>query len=210
MRFYALTLVITSLIFSGCESFVYLKDKGGATGMAGGGKPVLFDDFEKGLGGTWQYGDTANGGACNPSEASSDAHGGSKAVKCEYKSGTGTWGCGYGWTSSYMPKEGYFNATGTGGIEFWAKAPMGANFMFGVKEGSQGGGDSEVYNSAAVTGNGRWKKYYLKWDAFTRGIYSGNQSGDDTLNPGSMASIDVQLVEKQGNGVLLIDDIWFK
>jgi len=206
----SLAIFLAAAFLSGCAGVIQLKARGGGATATCGGKSVLFDDFEKKLGGPWNYGDTANGGSCNMGAETSNVHAGSNAMKIDYKSGTGTWGCGSGWTTNYMPTAGYFDASGTCGVEFWAKAPIGANFFFSIKEGKQNGGDDEVYNGPAVTGNGRWKKYYVKFESFTRGIYSGNQSGDDSFSNSSLVAIDVQISEKQGDGTVYFDDIVFK
>jgi hypothetical protein len=204
-------MVLAAFLASGCYNFVHLKSKVATTGP---GKstvaPIVYDDFEKGLGGTWNYGNTEGGGACAPAEETQVVHGGSKALRNDFKSGSGSWGCGLGWTSSYMPKEGYFNANGTMGVEFWAKAPRGGSFQFSVKEAKANGGDDEVYLAPASTGTGSWKKYFLPYETFTRGIYSGNQGGDDTLTRAAIGSMDIQVDAKQGDGSLYIDDIYFK
>jgi len=196
---------------AGCPGVLELKSRQAKGGPARSTvAPIVFDDFEKGMGGAWNYGNAEGGGSCAASEESTVVHAGSKAQKNEFKSGSGSWGCGYGWTSAYMPKDGYFNAKGTMGIEFWAKAARGASFQFSVKEAKANGGDDEVWLAPASTGAGSWKKYFIPFESFTRGIYSGNQAGDDTLERGAMASMDIQIDAKQGDGVLYIDDIYFK
>jgi hypothetical protein len=198
-------------LLTGCPGVIELKSK-----VATGGPekstvaPIVFDDFEKGLGGTWNYANTEGGASCGPAEESQTVHGGHKALRCDFKSGTGSWGCGFGWTSAYMPKEGYFNAKGTVGVELWAKAPRGATFQISVKEAKANGGDEEVYLAPQGTGTGTWKKYMFRFESFTRGIYSGNQAGDDQLERGAIGSMDIQLSEKQGDGQLYVDDIYFK
>jgi hypothetical protein len=198
-------------LLSGCPGVIELKSK---VAKGGPGKstvaPILYDDFEKGVNGVYAYGNTDGGGSCGASEEDQVVHGGSKALKNSYKSGSGSWGCGFGWSSSYMPKEGYFNAKGTLGIEFWAKAPRGASFQLSIKEAKANGGDEEVYLAPASTGTGAWKKYYLTYDTFSRGIYSGNQAGDDVLEIGAIASMEFQFDSKQGDGIVYIDDIYFK
>lgn len=208
-RIAALTALLPLL--AGCPGVLELKSK-----VASGGPekstvaPILYDDFEKGLGGAWNYANTEGGANCAVSEESQTVHGGSKAMKVDFKSGSGSWGCGFGWTSPHMPKDGYFNAKGTVSVEFWAKAPRGAAFQFSVKEAKTNGGDDEVYLAPPATGTGAWKRYALRFDSFSRGIYSGNQAGDDQLERGSLGSIDIQVSEKQGDGVLYVDDIYFK
>jgi hypothetical protein len=198
-------------LLSGCPGVIELRSK-----VATGGPekstvaPILFDDFEKGLGGSWGYANTEGGAECSPVEETQVVHGGSKALRVDYKSGSGTWGCGFGWTTNYLPKEGYFNAKGTVGIELWAKAPRGATFQISIKEARANGGDDEVYLAPQGTGTGAWKRYMFRFDSFSRGIYSGNQAGDDVLERGAIASIDIQLSEKQGDGALYVDDIYFK
>lgn len=205
-----LGLVFLSLLY-GCPGVIELRSK-----VAKGGPekstvaPILFDDFEKGLGGAWNYANTEGGASCNAVEESTTVHSGSKALRCDYKSGGGSWGCGFGWTTAYMPKEGYFNARGTVGVELWAKAPRGVTFQLSVKEARANGGDDEVYLAPQGTGTGAWKRYFFRFENFTRGIYSGNQAGDDQLERGALASIDIQLSEKQGDGALYVDDIYFK
>lgn len=198
-------------LLNGCPGIIELKSKT----VAGGPEkstvaPILYDDFEKGLGGSWGYANTDGGANCAVSEETQVVHAGSKAMKCEYKSGTGSWGCGFGWTTNDMPKEGYFNAKGTIGVELWGKAPRGVTFQVSLKEAKGHGGDEEVYLAPQGTGTGSWKRYMFKYSEFTRGIYSGNQSGDDQLERGALSSIDIQLSEKQGDGVLYVDDIYFK
>lgn len=198
-------------LLAGCPGVVELRSK-----VAKGGPerstvaPIVFDDFEKGLGGTWNYADTSGGASCAVSEETQVVHQGAKALRCDYKSGGGTWGCGFGWTSAYLPAAGYFNAKGTVGVELWAKAPRGATFQLSVKEARANGGDDEVYLAPQGTGTGAWKRYFFRFENFTRGIYSGNQSGDDQLERGAIASIDIQISEKQGDGALYVDDIYFK
>jgi hypothetical protein len=194
----------------GCGSFVQLKSKTAANGPAKSTvAPIVYDDFEKGMGGSYAYA-APEGASCSATEETTVVHSGTKAQKNTFKTGTGSWGCGYGWTTAYMPKEGYFNAKGTIGIEFWAKAARGIAFQISFKESKGNGGDEEVWQAPFSTGAGTWKKYFIPYDSFTRGIYSGNQAGDDTLERGSIASMDVQLDTKQGDGEMYIDDIYFK
>lgn len=206
----ALALGLLPLL-AGCPGVIELRSK-----IAKGGPekstaaPVLFDDFEKGMGGAWNYANTDGGASCNAAEESTTVHGGSKGLRCDFKSGGGSWGCGFGWTTAYMPQAGYFNAKGTVGVEMWVKAPRGATFQISVKEAKANGGDDEVYLAPQGTGTGAWKRYMFRFENFTRGIYSGNQAGDDQLERGALASIDIQLSEKQGDGVLYADDIYFK
>lgn len=204
-------LILLAPLLGGCPGVIELKSK---VAKAGPGKstvpPVLYDDFEKGLAGSYSYGNTEGGASCASSEETTVFHAGGKAEKISYKSGGGTWGCGSGWGSPYMPKEGYFNAKGTISLEFWAKAPRGASFVFSIKEAKANGGDEELWLAPAATGTGAWKKYTIPYETFSRGIYSGNQSGDDQFEKGSIGSIEIQISEKQGDGDLYVDDIYFK
>lgn len=205
----ALAALIPAL--AGCPGVIEIKSK---TSKGGPAKstvaPILYDDFEKGFGGAWAYSNTDGGASVAAAEETTVVHAGKKAAKATYKSGTGTWGCGFGWNTPYLPKLGYFNAKGTLGVELWVKGPRGATFQLSLKEGKQNGGDEEVYLAPQGTCTGAWKKYFFPYDGFTRSIYSGNQAGDDRLEIGSLASIDIQISEKQGDGVLYIDDIYFK
>lgn len=206
-----LAALILLPLLAGCPGVIELKSKQAKGGPAKSTvAPIVFDDFEKGMGGAWTYANTEGGGNCNAGEETQNVHSGTKALHNIYKSGGGSWGCGFGWTTAYMPKEGYFNAKGTMGLEFWAKAARGASFQFSVKEAKANGGDEEVWLAPASTGAGSWKKYFIPFESFTRGIYSGNQAGDDTLERGSLASIDIQIDAKQGDGVVYVDDIYFK
>ena len=207
-----LLVAVLSLPFlAGCPGVIELRAKV-ATGGAEKSTvaPILFDDFEKGLGGTWNYANTDGGANCAVSEESQNVHGGGKALRCEFKSGGGSWGCGFGWTTPYTPTSGYFNAKGTVAVEFWGKAPRGATFQVSLKEAQTNGGDGEVYLAPQGTGTGAWKRYNFPYSSFTRGIYSGNQAGDDQLERGALSSMDIQLSEKQGDGTLYVDDIYFK
>jgi hypothetical protein len=210
--FLTLALAAGLLGSAGCGTVIAFKTKDGAAagGAVSTAAPVKYEDFEAGAKGTYGFGNTAAGGNAKVFEDSQEFHSGTKALRVEYTTGNGNWGCGYGFGSNYQPADGFFNAKGTRGIELWAKAPVGLNFNFMVKEGKKGGGDDEVYLSSDITGTGRWKKYFIGWDQFTRSIYSGNQSGDDTLETGSIASMEGQLREKQGDGSLYLDDIYFK
>ena len=207
----ALTLLLASPFLGGCPGVIELKSK---TAKAGPGKstvaPILYDDFEQGLAGSYNYANTEGGANCGPAEETTVVHGGKKSQKIAYKSGGGTWGCGFGWGSPYLPKEGYFNAKGTLGVEFWAKGPRGVSFQLTVKEAKANGGDEEVYLAPAVNGTGSWKKYFIPFETFSRGIYSGNQGGDDQLEKGAIGSMEVQFDAKQGDGVIYLDDIYFK
>lgn len=210
MRKILLSLALLPLL-TGCPGVIELKSK---IAKSGPGKstvaPILYDDFEQGLSGSYNYANTEGGANCGPSEETTIVHGGKKSQKIAYKSGGGTWGCGFGWGSPYLPKEGYFNAKGTIGVEFWAKAPRGAAFQLTVKEAKANGGDEEVYLAPAVNGTGSWKRYFLTYETFSRGIYSGNQGGDDQLEKGAIGSMEMQFDAKQGDGVIYLDDIYFK
>lgn len=200
-------------LLSGCPGVIELKSK-----LAKGGPtkstvaPILFDDLEKGLSGSYAYAntDSAAGAKSAIAEETQVVHGGKKSVRVDYKSGSGTWGGGVGWGPPTLPAQGYFNAKGTMGIEFWAKAARGFTFQASIKEGKQNGGDEEVYLGPQVTGAGAWKKYFVPWESFTRGIYSGNQGGDDHLEIGSIGSVEFLFDAKQGDGSFYLDDIYFK
>ncbi len=209
-RSIVLALLLAPLL-AGCPGVIELRSKSAKGGPEKSTvAPIVFDDFEKGMGGAWGYANTEGGANCAASEESQVVHAGSKALRCDYKSGSGSWGCGFGWTSAYTPKEGYFNAKGTVSVELWAKAPRGATFQISIKEAKANGGDDEVYLAPQGTGTGAWKRYAFRFENFTRGIYSGNQAGDDQLERGALGSIDIQLSEKQGDGTLYVDDIYFK
>jgi hypothetical protein len=205
-----LLLSAIAALLAGCQHFVVFKNAAGGGQAVGNVPPVLYEDFEKGLKSTYGFGNQAAGGQANVSEEDQDVHGGTKALKVTYKTGNGNWGCGWGFGSNYLPDDGCLNAKGTRGIEFWAKADVGINFNVMVEEGKKNGADDEVWVSSDVTGTGRWKRYSIGWDQFTRSIYSGNQGGDDTLDVQCLGSLQGQLREKQGDGVLLMDDVYFK
>ena len=205
----ALASILPVLV--GCPGIIELKSKVATGGPAKSTvAPILYDDFEKGFGGGWTYACTEGGASVALAESDQVVHGGKKALMATYKSGTGSWGAGFGWTTPYTPKLGYFNAKGTIGVELWAKGPRGATFQVSLKEGTQNGGDGEVYLAPQGTCSGGWKHFMFTYDGFTRSIYSGNQAGDDQLDIASLGSIDIQLSEKQGDGILYIDDIYFK
>ncbi len=158
-------------LLGGCPGVIELKSK---IAKAGPGKstvaPILYDDYEKGVNGAYNYANTDNGAGanCAQSEEDKDVHGGGKALKIAYKSGSGTWGCGVGWGSSYTPKEGYFNAKGTLGIEFWAKAPRGAGFVISLSKKARPMGATKRSTSRRPTqGQGSWKRYFLTYDTFS-------------------------------------------
>jgi len=198
-------------IAAGCPGIIEIKSKQAASGPAKSTvPPILYEDFEKGYQQVSAYSNADGGASVNTGEEDTVVHSGKKAMHANYKSGTGSWGCGWGIGTNYMPKSGYFNARGTLGVELWAKAARGATFQISVTEGKQNGGDGEVYLAAQGTGSGAWKRYFFPWDGFTRSIYSGNQAGDDHLEIGSIGGIDVQIAEKQGDGTIYIDDIYFK
>lgn len=205
-------LMLSALLVGsfGCEHVVVLKANSMKGGQGGEVQPVLYEDFEKGLVSSYGFGNTAAGGGAKIAEETGEKHGGAKCARIDYQTGNGNWGCGFGFGSSYAPAAGSFNAKGTKGLELWAKANVGLNFNFMVQEGKNNGGDDEVWVSSDVTGTGRWKRYFIGWDQFTRSIYSGNQSGDDTMETASLASMQGQLREKQGDGKLYIDDVYFK
>ena len=208
-----LMIALILLGFSGlaCSNIVHLKARGGSGSGAKGIKPVLFDDYEGEPGQAYSYGDTANGGVCDkPEVTTEDKHSGEKSLKIKYTTGTGTWGCGFDTFSGKNPEEGYFDVEGAIGIEMWARFPVGVTLQPMLKEGKGNGGDDEVYLFPEITGNGRWKKYFVRFELASRGIYSGNQSGDDELATGSIASINFQLNASQGDGVLYIDDVYFR
>jgi hypothetical protein len=196
----------------GCPGVIEIKSKHEGGLKTATVAPILYDDFEKGLNQPYKYActDSGSGAKFDISEDSQVFHSGHKSLRCDYQSGVGSYGGGFGWVSPYMPKAGYFDAKGTLGLEFWAKAPRGAIFQASVKEGMANGGDGEVYLSPQGTGTGNWKRYSFKWENFTRSIYSGNQAGDDQLAVSSIVEVAFQLSEKQGDGQLWIDDIYFK
>jgi len=207
----AFALILALPWVAGCPGVLELKSKQAKGGPAKSTvAPILYDDFEKGFGGGWTYACTEGGASAAVSEEDQTVHSGKKAMKVTFKSGTGSWGAGFGWGTPYMPKAGYFNAKGTIGIELWVKGPRGAGFQISLKEGKQNGGDEEVYLAPQGTCTGVWKRYFFAYDGFTRGIYSGNQGGDDRLEIGSLASMDIQIAEKQGDGIMYFDDIYFK
>lgn len=197
-------------LLSGCPGVIELKSKSPKGPSVSTVAPILYDDFEKGFSGGWNYADTDGGASCQPSEETQVVYAGKKAMKVAYKTGVGSWGCGFGWATPYLPKEGYFNAKGTLGVEMYVKAGRGITFQLSVKEGNSNGGDGEVYLAPQGTGTGLWKRYFFPYDSFTKGTYSGNQAGDDEFEISSIVGMDVQLSEKQGDGALYIDNIYFK
>jgi hypothetical protein len=200
---------LASLI-AGCQHVLVFKNASGGTQVAGNVAPVLFEDFEKGLKATYGFGNQASGGEARVSEENKEVHSGTKALRVDYKTGTGNWGCGWGFGTNYLPDSGCLDGKGTKGIEFWAKANVGVNFNVMMKEGKKNGADDETWLSSDVTGTGRWKKYFIGWDQFSRSIYAGNQAGDDTLDVQCIGSMEGQLREKQGDGSLYLDDVYFK
>ena len=207
-----LSLAALLPLLAGCPGIIELKAKeGGAIATKSTVAPILFDDFVKGFSGT-TAGNPDGNASCTVSMVVGMPHEGvtKKLVRCDFKSGIGSYGPGFEWNSLYLPKAGFFDARGTVGVELWAKAPRGIIFQVSVGEGKLNGGDEEDYQSSQVTGTGAWKRYFIPYTGFTRSLYSGNQSGDNNLAVGSFVRAGVQVTEKQGDGVLYLDEVHFK
>ncbi len=215
---YALTAVLFGLICASCAGVFTLKQPvltGGkitTKGYVAKKPPVLFDDFEAGtVVGGYSYANTAGGASAKLaiSDVTDTPHGGKYCAKAVYDSGTNAdWGCGFGCQSTYG--GGFIDATDREYISMWIKAPENTSFYVFVNEANANGGDGEFWNGPSATGSGKWELYEVALEDFTKNIYSGNQSGNNTMDLGAIGTVGAQIAGSQGKGEFLMDDIWFK
>ncbi|MGH7441070.1 MAG: hypothetical protein ACREKE_00195 [bacterium] len=206
-----LALAVLLPALAGCPGVIEFKGNGGPVAPDKSTvAPILFESFEKGVTGTYTYGPTGAGAKCVVSVDDSVAHSGSKSMRVDYETGTGTYGPGFGFGSDFLPGEGFFDATGTLALQMWLKAPRGLIFQVCLKEGTVNGADGEFYLAPQDTGTGSWHRYSFPYSQFTRSIYSGNQAGDDTFEVSCIVGMQIQLNQNAGDGTLWIDDIYFR
>ncbi len=213
-----ITAAVAAIIISSCSGVFILKTPkltGGkieSGGYVAKKPPVLFDDFEAGtVVGAYSYANTAGGASAKLaiSDVTDTPHGGKYCAKAVFDSGTNAdWGCGFGCQSTYG--GGFIDATDREYISMWIKAPENASFYVFVNEANANGGDGEFWNGPSATGSGKWELYEVALEDFTRNIYSGNQSGNNTMDLGAIGTVGVQIAGAQGKGEFLFDDIWFK
>jgi hypothetical protein len=174
--------------------------------------PVLFDDFEAGtVVGAYSYANGAGGASAKMmiSDTTDQPHGGKYCAKTVFDSGTNSdWGCGFGCQSTYG--GGYIDATDREYISMWVKAPEGVQFYVFVNEAAANNADGEFWNGPIKTGTGNWQLYEVALEEFYKNIYSGNQTGDNTLNLSGIGTVGVQIAGAMGKGNFYLDDIWFK
>lgn len=197
-------------VLAGCPGVIEIKSKGAKVATVSTHAPILYEDFEQGVTGTYTYGPDGAGAKIAVATDSTIMHGGSKSMRVDYETGNGSYGPGFGFGSNYTPKVGYFDATGTLAVQMWIKAPRGLTFQVCVKEGAANGADGEFYLAPQDTGTGAWKRYTFPYSGFTRSIYSGNQSGDDIFEVSAIVGMQIQLNQNSGDGALYVDDVYFK
>jgi len=209
LPFLALAALLPGL--AGCPGVIEIKSRDGKSGVvASTVDQILYEDFERGVTGTYTYGPDNAGAKIAVAADTTVVHGGGKSMRVDYESGTGAYGPGFGFGSNYLPKAGYFDAKGTVALQVWLKAPRGVVFQVCLKEGTANGADGEFYLAPQETGTGAWKRYSFPYAGFTRSIYSGNQAGDDQFEVTAIVGMQIQLNQNQGDGSLYIDDIYFK
>jgi hypothetical protein len=216
-------LILSSLIiflFTSCAGVITLKEPKISGGKAEEKKyvpkkpPVLFEDFEAGtvIGG-YSYANTAGGASAkymisNPDNPEEKAHSGRFCSKAIFNTGTNAdWGCGFGSQSVY---GSFIDAKDREYISIWVKAPKGIKFYIFCNEAFANGADGEYWNSPDITGTGDWKLYEIPMETFYKNIYSGNQSGNNMVDMTGIGTVGAQIGGAQGEGLLFIDDIYFK
>ena len=211
--------IITAIFLVSCAGVVTLKTPGITGGKIEKKKyvpkkpPVLFEDFEAGtVVGGYGYANTAGGASAKLmiSDPSADeAHGGTYAAKAVYDTGTNTdWGAGFGFQSAYG--GGFIDAKGRQYISAWVKAPQGTNYYLFVNEANANGADGEFWNGPGKMASGKWDHYWVSFDDFSKNIYSGNQDGNNLLDPVGIGTVGAQLGGAQGEGEFFFDDVEFK
>ncbi len=175
--------------------------------------PVIFDDFEAGVVvGAYSYANGAGGASAKLmiSDPATDVpHGGKYAAKSVFDSGTSAdWGCGFGCQSTYG--GGFIDATGREYVSLWIKAPEGVPYYVFVNEAAANGADGEFYNGPLRNGTGKWTLYEVAMEDFIRNIYSGNQTGNGSIDMCGLGTVGVQITGASGKGDFFMDDIWFK
>ncbi len=195
---------------AGCPGIIEIKSAVASGPTKSTVPPILYEDFEQGVTGSYTYGPQNAGASIAIKTSDTVFHSGHKSMECDYQTGTGTYGPGFGFGSNYLPKVGYFDARGTLGLLMWVKAPRGLVFQVCLKEGSANGADGEFYLAPQGTGTGEWARYIFPYSEFTRNIYAGNQAGDDIFEVSALTGIQIQLNQNQGNGKMYIDDVYFR
>lgn len=195
---------------AGCPGVIEIKSIADAGPNKSTVAPILFEDFRHGFTGSYVYGPTGVGAKITLASDDQVSISGGKSLRVDYETGTGTYGPGFGVGSNYLPKDGYFDATGTLALQLWVKAPRGLTFQICLKEGNANGADGEFYLAPQGTGTGSWARYTFPYNQFTRSIYSGNQSGDDSFEISAIVGMQVQLNQNEGDGSMYFDDIYFK
>ncbi len=206
--FLALAALLPAL--AGCPGVIELKGMNTAGPGPSTVPPILFEDFSRGVTGSYTYGPQGAGAWAKVSTDGNVYHTPPQSMRIDYDTGTGTYGPGFGFGSNYLPRLGFFDATGTRSVQLWAKAPRGLTFQLTVKEGTVNGGDGEFYNAPQATGTGFWHRYTFPYSEFTRNIYSGNQAGNDTFDVSCLVGMQIQLNQNAGAGTMWIDDIRFR
>jgi hypothetical protein len=130
-----------------------------------------------------------------------------------YNSGTGDYGCGFGFASSPAAAaagntSAAFNAKGRTQLLVQAKFPRGAKFRVSVNEADES--DGEKWTSPWQTGTGQWGKYLLPLRAFEKNIYVGNQDGNNQLDIATLKTVEFEIGPSQGTGEFLLDSVVFK
>ena len=216
---HAIPVLIMLLIINSCSGVAVFKTPkltGGkieTKGYVAKKTPVLFDDFEAGtVVGAYAYANSAGGASAKLmiSEPATDKpHGGKYCAKTVFDTGTnGDWGCGFGAQSTYG--GGYIDATGREYISMWVKVNEGVSYYIFVNEASANGADGEFWNGPIMTGSGDWQLYEVAFEDFYKNIYSGSQSGNNSLDLSGIGTVGAQLGGAQGKGEFMMDDISFK
>lgn len=213
------TALITAILLASCAGVISLKTPAISGGKAAAKTyvakkpPVKFEDFEAGtIVGGYFYANGAGGASARItiSEPGKDVpHTGNYAAKAVYNTGTNSdWGCGIGYQSVYG--GGYIDAKDREFVTLWIKAAKGAKLYIFVNEAAANGADGEYWNSPGIVGTGGWKEYTLTLEDFFKNIYSGSQSGNNTIDMAGIGTVGLQLDGNQGSGELLVDDVYFK
>jgi len=155
---------------------------------------------------TW--GDAANGGNARV-EAQPEA------TLVRYASGSG-WGAGV----SFLPDHSPFDAIGAEHLELSLTIPMGIEVQVLLNEAGAAapgqakyagtaGSDGESYEFPPLVGTGKLETYVVDLHELDRRSAWGNQNGQNQLDLQALATVDLYLPGKQGQGELRVAAIRF-